>query len=96
MEKLELRCGWFIEGVKMSTSGGKVFGPWGGDGGEEKKPHKHIRKGVNPRHVYLDGVRGYVVRVQVGHLHNVTNVSDKITNCRGPKLSTGFHSSGHS
>ena len=80
----------------MSTSGGKVFGPWGGDGGEEKKPHKHIRKGVNPRHVYLDGVRGYVVRVQVGHLHNVTNVSDKITNYRGPKLSTGFHSSGHS
>jgi len=63
-EKLELKCGWFIEGVKMSTSGGKVFGPWGGDGGEEKKPHKHIRKGVNPRHVYLDGVRGYVVRVQ--------------------------------
>ena len=94
-EKLELRCGWFIEGVKMSTSGGKVFGPWGGDGGEEKKPHKHIRKGVNPRHVYLDGVRGYVVRVQVGLLHNVTRVYEKMTICRGPRLSTGFLSNGH-
>ena len=67
-QKLELRCGWFIEALKLTSSGGKVFGPWGGEGGEEKKPHKHIRKGVNPRHVYLDGVRGYVVRTQVSVL----------------------------
>eukprot|EP00092_Neocalanus_flemingeri_P022961 GFUD01024893.1.p1 GENE.GFUD01024893.1~~GFUD01024893.1.p1 ORF type:complete len:633 (+),score=228.00 GFUD01024893.1:113-1900(+) len=64
IQKLEIRSGWFIEGVKMTSNGGKVFGPWGGEGGDEKKPHKHIRKGVNPRHVYLDGIRGYVVRAQ--------------------------------
>jgi len=63
-QRLELRCGWFIESLKLTSSTGKVFGPWGGEGGEEKKPHKHIRKGVNPKHVYLDGVRGYVVRAQ--------------------------------
>ena len=63
-QKLELRSGWFIEALKLTSNGGKVFGPWGGEGGEERKPHKHIRKGVNHRHVYLDGVRGYVVRAQ--------------------------------
>ena len=65
-QKLELKSGWFIEALKLVSNGGKVFGPWGGgEGGEERKPHKHIRKGVNPHHVYLDGVRGYVVRTQV-------------------------------
>jgi len=64
-QKLELKSGWFIEALKLVSNGGKVFGPWGGgEGGEERKPHKHIRKGVNPHHVYLDGVRGYVVRTQ--------------------------------
>jgi hypothetical protein len=67
-QKLEVRSGWFIEAVKLTSNGGNLFGPWGGEGGEEKKPHKHIRKGVNPRHVYLDGVRGYVVRAQVRRL----------------------------
>ena len=64
IQKLEVCSGWFIEKIKLVTNLGHVFGPWGGDGGEERRPHKHIRKGVNPRHVYLDGIRGYVVRTQ--------------------------------
>jgi len=63
-QKLELRSGWFIENIKLGTNLGKVHGPWGGELGEERKPHRRIRKGVNPRHVYLDGVRGYVVHAQ--------------------------------
>ena len=64
IQKLDICSGWFIENIKMTTNLGKVFGPWGGEGGEERKPHKLIRKGVNPKHVYLDGIRGYVVRTQ--------------------------------
>ena len=64
IQKLDLCTGWFIEKIKLTSNTGKVFGPWGCEGGEEKKPHRHIRKGVNPKHVYLDGVRGYVVRTQ--------------------------------
>lgn len=63
-QRLELRSGWYIEQLKLTTNTGKVFGPWGGDGGEEKRPHRHIRRNVNPRHVYLDGVRGYVIQTQ--------------------------------
>jgi len=64
IQKLDICSGWFIENIKMTTNLGKAFGPWGGEGGEERKPHKLIRKGVNPKHVYLDGIRGYVVRTQ--------------------------------
>jgi len=64
IQRLDLCVGWFIEKLKLTSNKGKVFGPWGCEGGEEKKPHRHIRRGVNPKHVYLDGVRGYVVRTQ--------------------------------
>ena len=64
IQKLDLCSGWFIEKIKMTTNLNQVFGPWGVEGSEERKPHRHIRKGVNPKHVYLDGVRGYVVRTQ--------------------------------
>ena len=64
IQRLDLCTGWFIEKLKLTSNTGKVFGPWGCEGGEEKKPHRHIRKGVNPKHVYLDGIRGYVVRAQ--------------------------------
>jgi len=63
-QRLDLRSGWYIEQLKFTTNTGRVFGPWGGDGGEERRPHRHIRRNVNPRHVYLDGVRGYVVQTQ--------------------------------
>jgi hypothetical protein len=39
-----------------------------GMGGDERKPHKLLRKCVDPKFVYLDGVRGYVVNVQVRYL----------------------------
>ena len=64
IQKLDICSGWFIEKLKLSSNLGKVFGPWGGEGGEERKPHRLIRKGVNPKHVYLDGVRGYVIKTQ--------------------------------
>ena len=51
---------------KLTSNKGKVFGPWGGEGGEERRPHRQIRKGVNSRHVYLDGLRGHVVQAQGG------------------------------
>jgi len=64
VQRVELRSGWFIENIKLVTNTGKVHGPWGGEGGEERKVHRHIRKGVNSRHVYLDGIRGTVVHSQ--------------------------------
>ena len=64
IQKLDICSGWFIEKLKLSSNLGKVFGPWGGEGGEERKPHRLIRKGVNPKHVYLDGVRGYVIKTK--------------------------------
>ena len=64
IQKLDICSGWFLEKIRMTSNLGRVFGPWGGEGGEERKPHRHIRKGVNPKHVYLDGIRGYVVRTQ--------------------------------
>lgn len=63
-QKLEVNSSWFIEKLKLTSNTGNVFGPFGGEGGEDKRPHRSIRKGVNPKHVYLDGVRGYVVRAQ--------------------------------
>ena len=63
-QKLELNSSWFIEKIKLTSNLGNVFGPYGGGGGEDRRPHRTIRKGVNPKHVYLDGVRGYVVRAQ--------------------------------
>ena len=63
-QKLELNSSWFIEKMKLTSNLGNVFGPYGGGGGEDRRPHRTIRKGVNPKHVYLDGVRGYVVRAQ--------------------------------
>jgi len=65
-QKLELRSAWWVDNVKLTTNKGKVFGPWGGEGGEERRPHRQIRKGVNSRHVYLDGLRGHVVQAQGG------------------------------
>lgn len=65
-QRLDLRSGWWVDSVRLVSSGGKVFGPWGGQGGEERRPHRLLRKGVNPRHVYLDGVRGHVVHSQGG------------------------------
>jgi hypothetical protein len=35
-------------------------------GGDDRKPHKLLRKCVEPKFVYLDGIRGNVVNVQVG------------------------------
>ena len=64
-QKLDIRSGWFIESVRLLSNTGKIYGRFGGEGGEERKTHKHIRKVVNPRHVYLDGVRGFVVMTQV-------------------------------
>jgi len=69
-QKLELRSAWWVDNIKLTTNKGKVFGPWGGEGGEEKKPHRQIRKGVNARHVYLDGLRGHVVQAQGGFCIN--------------------------
>jgi len=63
-QKLDIRSGWFIESVRLLSNTGKIYGRFGGEGGEERKTHKHIRKVVNPRHVYLDGVRGFVVMAQ--------------------------------
>jgi len=63
-QKLDINSSWFIERVRLSSNLGNVFGPYGGEGGEDRRPHRTIRKGVNPKHVYLDGVRGYVVRTQ--------------------------------
>ena len=63
-QKLEINSSWFIEKLKLTSNLGNVFGPYGGGGGEDRRPHRNIRKGVNPKHVYLDGVRGNVVRAQ--------------------------------
>jgi len=63
-QKLEINSSWFIEKVKLTSNQGNVFGPFGGEGGEDRRAHRSIRKGVNPKHVYLDGVRGHVVRTQ--------------------------------
>ena len=65
IQRLDLCIGWFIEKLKLTSNKGKVFGPWGCEGGEQKNPHRYIRRwGVKPQHVYLDGVRGNVVRTQ--------------------------------
>lgn len=61
-QRLDLRSSWYIDQLRLTTNTGKVFGPWGGTDGEERRPHRHIRRNVSPRHVYLDGVRGYVVQ----------------------------------
>ena len=50
--------------MKLTSNLGNVFGPYGGGGGEDRRPHRTIRKGVNSKHVYLDGLRGYVVSAQ--------------------------------
>ena len=63
-QKLEINSSWFIEKVKLTSNLGNVSGPYGGGGGEDRRPHRTIRKGVKEKHVYLDGVRGHVVSAQ--------------------------------
>ena len=46
IQKLDICSGWFIEKLKLSSNLGKVFGLWGGEGVEERKAHRLIRKGV--------------------------------------------------
>ena len=68
IQRLDLVCtGGPIEKLKLTSNKGKVFGMavFGGcEGGLEINANRHIRsrEGVNPKHVYLDGIRGDVVR----------------------------------
>ena len=65
IQRLDLCTGGFIEKLGFTTNKGKVFGPWGCEGGCEGNAHRYTRRrGVNPQHVYLDGIRGNVVRTQ--------------------------------
>ena len=62
IQRLDLICTpGPIEKLKLISNKGKVFG--GCEGGPEKNTNRNIRsRGVNPKHVYLDGIRGDVVR----------------------------------
>ena len=52
----------FIEKIKLTTNKGKVFEPLGSEGGREINANIALRmRGVNPKHIYLDGIRGSVV-----------------------------------
>ena len=52
----------FIEKVKLTTNKGKVFEPLGSEGRAAMNANSFIRRrGVNPKHMYLDGIRGDVV-----------------------------------
>ena len=63
IQRLDLICtGGPIEKLKLTSNNGKVFG--GCERGPKINVNRNIRsrEGVNPKHVYLDGIRGDVVR----------------------------------
>lgn len=64
IQKVDLRAGWFIDRIQMVSNTGKIYGPFGGEGGESKKTQRLLRRNVDPRYVYLDGIKGYVVKTE--------------------------------
>jgi len=64
IQKLDMKSGWFIDRLKLTTNKGRAFGHFGGDGGETRKTQRMLRRNVEPKFVYLDGIRGYVVQTE--------------------------------
>ena len=65
IQRLDLICTpGPIEKLKLTSNKGKVFG--GCEGGREFNVNRNIRsrEGVNPKHLYLDGIRGDVAVVR--------------------------------
>merc|ERR1719204_2860906 len=54
----------------LVTNKGRQFGPFGGDGGDNRKTQRLLRRNVDTRYVYLDGIRGYVVQAEGGYAIN--------------------------
>lgn len=64
IQKFDICSGWLIDRVTISTNKGRTFGPFGGEGGEARRTQRLLRRIVDLRYVYLDGIRGYVVHTE--------------------------------
>ena len=63
IRRLDLCIAGLIEKLKLTSNKGKVFEPLGYGGGPEINVQKYLRiRGINPEQLYLDGIRGNVVR----------------------------------
>ena len=40
IQKLDMKSGWFIDRLKLTTNKGRAFGHFGGDGGETRKTQR--------------------------------------------------------
>ena len=108
IQKLDLCSSWFIEKVKLTTNLGKVFGPWGVElGGEERRPHRHIRSHTDTFYLPYDRTvrfnynicfKPYIILGKVSTRSTCTWTACGATWCgpRAPRRSTESPSSGAS